>query len=168
MKHVTPATLFVGGWFDAEDLAGPLKLFHGVEENGPMAAKRWSWGRGRTAAGRAATGQTLGDLDFASKTGEYFREKIELRVFRQEPQGQTGEATESFRRRGCSRRARTSGAVSNMAAGQAVAPLAVSSARAASLALRATTATDSTSTSAIPRSRCRCWRASARACRATT
>jgi len=27
MNHITPAVLFVGGWFDAEDLAGPLKLF---------------------------------------------------------------------------------------------------------------------------------------------
>jgi putative CocE/NonD family hydrolase len=37
MKNVTPATLFVGGWFDAEDLAGPLKLFRAVEKNGPKA-----------------------------------------------------------------------------------------------------------------------------------
>src|SRR5205807_7219965 len=54
MKHVTPATLFVGGWFDAEDLTGPLKLFYAVEENGPLAANTlvmgpWShggWSRG--------------------------------------------------------------------------------------------------------------------------
>ena len=49
MKHVTPATLFVGGWFDAEDLAGPLKLYRAVAENGVEATNTlvmgpWSHG----------------------------------------------------------------------------------------------------------------------------
>jgi putative CocE/NonD family hydrolase len=81
MSHVTPATLFVGGWFDAEDLAGPLKLFHSLEEHGPVAPdtlvmgpwRHGGWGRGK--------GDTLGDLNFASSTGEYFREHIELAFF---------------------------------------------------------------------------------------
>jgi putative CocE/NonD family hydrolase len=30
MKNIKPAVLFVGGWFDAEDLAGPLKLFRAL------------------------------------------------------------------------------------------------------------------------------------------
>ena len=55
MKNVTPAMLLVGGWFDAEDLAGPLKLFRAIEENGPRRRTHWSWGRGRMADGRAAT-----------------------------------------------------------------------------------------------------------------
>ena len=38
MKNVTPATLFVGGWFDAEDLSGPLKLFRAVEKDGAKAS----------------------------------------------------------------------------------------------------------------------------------
>jgi uncharacterized protein len=38
---------------------------------GPWSHGGWSRG----------TGQTLGDLDFADKTGEYFREKIELAFF---------------------------------------------------------------------------------------
>ena len=37
MKNVTPAVLWVGGWFDAEDLAGPLKLFYAMEKHGPVA-----------------------------------------------------------------------------------------------------------------------------------
>jgi uncharacterized protein len=81
MKHVTPAALFVGGWFDAEDLAGPIKLFNSVEEHGPLAPNTLvmgPWSHGGWARG---PGQTLGDLNFASKTGEYFREKIELAFF---------------------------------------------------------------------------------------
>ena len=50
MKNVTPAVLFVGGWFDAEDLAGPLKLFHALEENGPRGSQHV--GDGAVAAWR--------------------------------------------------------------------------------------------------------------------
>ncbi len=87
MKNVTPAVMLVGGWFDAEDLSGPLKIFRSIEENGAKAANTlvmgpWShggWSRGE--------GRTLGDLDFASKTGEYYREKIELAFFVQNLKG---------------------------------------------------------------------------------
>jgi uncharacterized protein len=81
MKHVTPATLFVGGWFDAEDLAGPLKLFYAVDENGPVAANTLVMGPWSHGGWSRGTGATLGDLNFASNTGEYFREKIELEFF---------------------------------------------------------------------------------------
>jgi putative CocE/NonD family hydrolase len=81
MKHVTPATLFVGGWFDAEDLAGPLKLFYATEENGPPASNTLIMGPWRHGGWSRGPGDTLGDLNFASKTGEYFREKIELAFF---------------------------------------------------------------------------------------
>ena len=38
MKNVTPAVLFVGGWFDAEDLSGPLKLFRDIGKDGARGA----------------------------------------------------------------------------------------------------------------------------------
>src|SRR5260370_35567224 len=37
MKNVRPAVMFVGGWFDVEELAGPLKLFPALEQNAPSA-----------------------------------------------------------------------------------------------------------------------------------
>jgi len=37
MKNVKPAVMWVGGWFDAEDLSGPLKLFNSLEKNGAIA-----------------------------------------------------------------------------------------------------------------------------------
>jgi uncharacterized protein len=86
MKNVTPATLFVGGWFDAEDLSGPLKLFRAIEKDGPppsgvkpsntLIMGPWChgcWSRG--------DGQALGDLFFATNTSEFFREHIELPFF---------------------------------------------------------------------------------------
>jgi len=81
MKNVTPAVLMVSGWYDAEDLAGPQKLFRAIEKNSPqtsitLAIGPWThggWSRGE--------GKVLGNLDFAVKTGEYYRETIELPFF---------------------------------------------------------------------------------------
>jgi uncharacterized protein len=81
MKNVKPAVLFVGGWFDAEDLAGPLKLFRSIEKNGsepPNTIVMGPWPHGGWSRG---DGEKLGNLQFGSKTGEYFREKIELPFF---------------------------------------------------------------------------------------
>ncbi len=81
MKNVTPAVLLVGGWFDAEDLAGPLKLFRAIEADGPKASNTLVMGPWSHGGWSRGPGKTLGDLDFASNTGEYFREKIELQFF---------------------------------------------------------------------------------------
>ncbi|UCD38510.1 MAG: CocE/NonD family hydrolase, partial [Fidelibacterota bacterium] len=35
MKNVSPAVMTVGGWFDAEDLYGPLKIYQSIEEQNP-------------------------------------------------------------------------------------------------------------------------------------
>jgi len=87
MKHVTPAVLFVGGWFDAEDLAGPLKLFHSLEENGPMAPNTLVMGPWPHGGWSHLDGDKLGDLNFHSKTGEFYREHIEFPFFVQQLKG---------------------------------------------------------------------------------
>ncbi len=87
MKNVTPATLFVGGWFDAEDLSGPLKLFRAIEKDGPKAPNTLVMGPWCHGCWSRGEGQTLGDLNFASNTGEFFREHIELPFFIQNLKG---------------------------------------------------------------------------------
>jgi len=87
MKNVTPAVMFVGGWFDAEDLAGPLKLFHSLEKNGPSAPDTLVMGPWSHGGWSRGPGDKLGNLDFASKTGEYYREHIELPFFLQHLKG---------------------------------------------------------------------------------
>jgi putative CocE/NonD family hydrolase len=81
MKHVQPAVLFVGGWFDAEDLAGPLKLFRAVEGGGPSSADTLVMGPFSHGGWAKGAGDALGNLNFASKTGEFYRERIELPFF---------------------------------------------------------------------------------------
>jgi uncharacterized protein len=82
LKNVKCAVMNVGGWFDAEDLFGPLEIYRNTEKMNPgitnvLVMGPWShgaWGR--------ADGDKLGDIDFRAKTGEYYREKIELPFFR--------------------------------------------------------------------------------------
>ena len=89
MKNVHPAVLFVGGWFDAEDLAGPLKLFHSLEHNGassPDTLVMGPWSHGGWSRG---DGDKLGNLQFNSNTGEYYREHIEFPFFVQNLKGKS-------------------------------------------------------------------------------
>jgi putative CocE/NonD family hydrolase len=81
MKNVTPAVLWVGGWFDAEDLAGPLKLFYANEKAGPAAPQTLIMGPWPHGGWSRGDGDKLGNLNFASKTGEFYREHIELPFF---------------------------------------------------------------------------------------
>jgi putative CocE/NonD family hydrolase len=83
MDGVKCAVLNVGGWFDAEDPMGPLHIYRSVETKNAATPNMlvmgpWShggWGRG--------PGNTLGNLNFAFNTGDFFREKIQFPFFMQ-------------------------------------------------------------------------------------
>ncbi|HWD20580.1 MAG TPA: CocE/NonD family hydrolase [Verrucomicrobiae bacterium] len=90
MKHITPAVLFVGGWFDAEDLAGPLGLFRAVDKDGSSPALTLAMGPWRHGGWSRADGDKLGHLNFATKTGEFFREHIQLPFFIQHLENKPG------------------------------------------------------------------------------
>jgi putative CocE/NonD family hydrolase len=87
MKNVTPAVMWVGGWFDAEDLAGPLKLFDSLEKNGATAPDTLVMGPWRHGGWARDPGDTLGNLSFKSNTSGYFQENIELPFFVQNLKG---------------------------------------------------------------------------------
>jgi putative CocE/NonD family hydrolase len=82
LKNVHCAVMSVGGWYDAEDLFGPLEVHRAVGRLNPEAANflvmgPWAhgdWGR--------KEGDRLGDVDFHAKTAVYYREEIELPFFR--------------------------------------------------------------------------------------
>jgi uncharacterized protein len=81
MDGVKCAVLNVGGWFDAEDPVGPLRTYHAVEEKNAGAANMLvmgPWSHGGWARG---TGATLGNLNFAVRTAEFFRENIQFPFF---------------------------------------------------------------------------------------
>ncbi|MDR2283116.1 MAG: CocE/NonD family hydrolase [Sphingobacterium sp.] len=83
LQHINtlgPAVLVVGGWYDQEDLYGPLKTYRALskvqKEQVHFVMGPWyhgSWTRG--------TGRYLDSLDFGQNTSDYFRSQIELPFF---------------------------------------------------------------------------------------
>ena len=97
LKNIRCAVMTVGGWYDAEDLFGPLETYRWTERQNPgitnvLVMGPWAhggWGRG--------DGDKLGDIDFHAKTAEFYREKIELPFFRRFLKGDTNyTATEAY------------------------------------------------------------------------
>jgi putative CocE/NonD family hydrolase len=83
MDGVTCAVLNVGGWFDAEDPVGPLRVYHAVEAKNPGIANMLVMGPWSHGGWSRGPGGSLGNLNFGVKTGEFFREHIELPFFLQ-------------------------------------------------------------------------------------
>src|SRR5207245_1027463 len=75
-KGVRPAVQTVGGWFDAEDLYGPLKTYRTVEANGHASQNTIVMGPWVHGGWGGGDGDALGPVRFASKTGEFFRDTI--------------------------------------------------------------------------------------------
>ena len=82
-KGITPAVLTVGGWFDAEDIAGPLLTYRTLKADstttknhlvmGPWTHGSWSRGDGRV----------VGNLDFGAEVSSWYREHVEFPFFMQ-------------------------------------------------------------------------------------
>jgi len=81
LKNIRPAVMVVGGWFDQEDLYGPLKTYQGIENNKPKSPNllvMGPWIHGGWARG---TGESLGNIRFGSKTSAFYQAEIELPYF---------------------------------------------------------------------------------------
>ncbi|AZQ57353.1 CocE/NonD family hydrolase [Maribacter sp. MJ134] len=78
-SHV--ATMIVGGWFDAEDLYGPLETYKNIEKNSDgyntMVFGPWDHGRWARRNGR----NLVGNYYFGDSISEFFQEKIETKFF---------------------------------------------------------------------------------------
>ncbi len=81
LKDVSPAVLTVGGWFDAEDLFGPLKTHHSIQDNHPKSKNTLVMGPWIHGGWSQGDGASLGPVQFGAKTGEFFREHIEFAFF---------------------------------------------------------------------------------------
>ncbi len=78
---VRPAVLTVGGWFDAEDLYGALHTYASIEQKNAGIQNRLVMGPWCHGCWSRTDGDKLGDVEFGSKTGEFYRQKIELPFF---------------------------------------------------------------------------------------
>jgi len=75
-KNIHCAVLTVGGWFDAEDLQGPLSEFRAVEKNNPSIFNTLVMGPWVHGGWAGLDGERLGHAEFFSDTGDYYRKNI--------------------------------------------------------------------------------------------
>ena len=87
MKGVHAAVMTVGGWFDAEDLSGPFKTFHAIDEFNPGAVNTLVVGPWTHGGWSIWDGDKLGDADFHQKTGVFFRKEIQFPFFEKNLKG---------------------------------------------------------------------------------
>lgn len=81
LDNIRHPILNVAGWFDAEDFYGPMSIYATIERKNPdnksvLVAGPWLHG-----GWASMEGDSLGNVRFSSKTGVYYREKVELPFF---------------------------------------------------------------------------------------
>jgi len=81
LNKVTPAVMTVGGWFDAEDVQGPLSIYRAIEKNNPKAWNVLVEGPWCHGCWSRRDGASLGGVNFGSKTSAFYQEKIEFPFF---------------------------------------------------------------------------------------
>jgi putative CocE/NonD family hydrolase len=82
LENAAPAVMTVGGWFDAEDLYGPLNIYRSVEEKNPGIHNTLVMGPWRHGGWARDDGSFLGNAYFGSTTAVFYRENIEATFFR--------------------------------------------------------------------------------------
>lgn len=80
LKDTSVPTLIVGGWWDQEDLYGPLAMYKSLEKtdrDNQVFLVMGPWNHG----GWGGRGRRLGAIDFGSDTGRYYRAEIQAPFF---------------------------------------------------------------------------------------
>ncbi|WP_407557739.1 CocE/NonD family hydrolase [Winogradskyella sp. 4-2091] len=81
LKEIKPATMIVGGLFDAEDLYGPFNTYKSIENNsenyntvvfGPWSHGDWS---------RTKERQVIGNIHFGDSISDRFQKNVETKFF---------------------------------------------------------------------------------------
>jgi hypothetical protein len=75
LRNVRSAMLVVGGWYDTEDLYGPLKIYEALRQKNPMAQTSLIIGPWIHGGWSRSDGSALGDSDFGMKTSEIYAHK---------------------------------------------------------------------------------------------
>ncbi|HUO60015.1 MAG TPA: CocE/NonD family hydrolase [Candidatus Acidoferrales bacterium] len=81
MHNVHCAVLTVGGWFDAEDLQGPLSIYRAIETQNPETVNTIVEGPWVHGGWAHFDGHRIGNVDFGSNTAEFYRKNILLPFF---------------------------------------------------------------------------------------
>jgi len=97
LKKISAAVLVVGGWFDTEDLYGPLKTYALIERQNPGISNSLVMGPWSHGQWRADSGERLGTASWGFPTADYYRRQIQFPFFlhylKQRAQPDIAEAT---------------------------------------------------------------------------
>ncbi len=80
LKHADIPTLIVGGWWDQEDMFGPLTLYKTLQKtdrDNKVFLVMGPWNHG----GWGGRGRRLAAIDFGADTGNWFRQNIQAPFF---------------------------------------------------------------------------------------
>ncbi len=87
LKDIKPATMIVGGWFDQEDLQGPLRQYDFLKQHNPPQTAMLVMGPWVHGGFSRGDGDRVGNVTFGSKTGAWYREHIEFPFFLRQLKG---------------------------------------------------------------------------------
>ncbi len=81
LKNIRCAVLTVGGWYDTEDLYGPLATYASIEKQNPKTDNRIVMGPWYHGGWNREDGKKLGTADFGFATAEWYRNQIQFPFF---------------------------------------------------------------------------------------
>jgi putative CocE/NonD family hydrolase len=90
LNNIKAAVMVVGGWYDAEDLFGPLNTYWEVERRNPGISNVLVMGPWVHGGWVGSGGESIGDAEFGFKTSEYYQKEILLPFFKhhlKDPEG---------------------------------------------------------------------------------
>nr|WP_250428753.1 CocE/NonD family hydrolase [Pontibacter ruber] len=76
-----PAIMTVGGWYDAEDLYGPLKIYQTIEKNNPKLTNMLVMGPWVHGGWARTDGSSLGGVHFGQPNSPWYQENVEAKFF---------------------------------------------------------------------------------------
>lgn len=92
LTDVNQAVLLVGGWFDAEDLSGPLNIYKTIQKTSPKAKSTIVMGPFSHGAWGRETGKAYhNDIYFGDSIATYYQKNLETKFFAHYLKGNTKE-----------------------------------------------------------------------------
>lgn len=75
-KNVKPVVLIVGGWYDSEDLYGPLQIYSSIEKKNPNNKTHLVMGPWSHGGWARSDGSAFGDFNLGENTSEHYNNNL--------------------------------------------------------------------------------------------
>jgi predicted acyl esterase len=89
LKNINHAVMTVGGWFDAEDLSGPLNIYKTIEKTSPKAKNTIVMGPFSHGAWARNRENISTQIYFGDSIATYYQKNVETKFFNHYLKGNT-------------------------------------------------------------------------------